>query len=696
MKKPTFFALYGFYAILWSLVTFLLLVNQPATAQSCPTSGSVKLNSYPNTYYPANQTNLAVGNTSIALGAVTYGSTAISSGDVLLVIQMQGAQLNSLNTSAYGNGTSIASGYLNNANLLAGNMEFVVASNSVPLTGGTVTLTSGLKHAYKNAPYAGNDGQYTYQVIRVPVYYDVQLKNTITAPAWDGAEGGVIVLYAADNIDMNSKTIDASGMGFRGGGGMTLTGGGGGSNTDIVITTGTNFDGSKGEGIAGTPMYTNNNYTSLTVGAVEGYPNGSVARGAPGNAGGGGTDGDPSLNDQNTGGGGGSNGGWGGLGGNAWSSNLATGGNSGAPFAQASASRLVMGGGGGAGTTNNGTGTPSGGLASSGAAGGGIIIAIAENSIINSGTISSNGAAGNTTVQNDGAGGAGGGGSILIFSANGITSNIIAQAKGGSGGSNEVSGGPNHGPGGGGGGGVIFSNGSLAAGSSVSGGLAGKTGGNSTTYGATNGSAGTATTNITVNSIPPLPVVCGILPANFVDVTAQPDNGVINVAWTIANESTTIDYTIERSSDGVNFTAIASTPYKVSNAVDNDYQYTDASGYAVGGSIYYRIRENESGGQFIFSKIVIVRLGSSGGKLSVFPNPAVGSVTVSFAMTAPRAISLRLFDVKGTQVWESQYLASQGQNTLQINKIADLTDGIYLLQWSDGLAPQMVKVLVRH
>ena len=696
MKKPISFQPYGRFVTLWLLVTLLFLVNQQATAQSCPTSGTTKLNSYPNTYFPANQTNLSVGSTSIALGPVTYGSTAVSSGDVLLIIQMQGTQVNSLNTSSYGNGTTLGSGYLNNTNLLAGNMEFVVASNSVPLTGGTLNIKSGLTHAYKNAPYAGNDGQYTYQVIRVPIYYDIQLRSTITVPAWDGAEGGVLVLYASDNIDMNSKTIDASGQGFRGGGGRVMTGGGGGASTDYVMYSNQNFDASKGEGIAGTPMYTNNNYSSLTVGSVEGYPNGSYGQGAPGNAGGGGTDGDPSANDQNTGGGGGSNGGWGGFGGNSWSSNLATGGRPGSPFAQASASRFVMGGGGGAGTTNNGTGTPGSGIASGGAAGGGIVILIAENAITNSGTVNAGGEAGSTTVQNDGAGGGGAGGAILIFSASGSTTGVTALAKGGDGGSNETAGGPSHGPGGGGGGGVIYSNSALNAGSSAGGGRAGTTNGKSTSYGSTNGSAGTSAANITVSSIPRLPVVCGVLPANFIDVSATPDNGTIDVAWTIAHESTTTGYTIERSSDGVDFSAIGNTPYMTGNSDENGYQYKDKSGSAIGGTLYYRIRENETGGQFIYSRIVIVRLGSSGGKLSVFPNPARNSITISFTMTAPQTVSLRLFDRLGTRVLEEQYQASAGQNNIQVNGIADLPTGVYMLQWFDGLNPKTIELLVQH
>jgi len=67
---------------------------------------------------PAVQAIVNSGSSSIVLDAVTYGSTPISSGDILLVIQMQGSQINATNTSSYGSGTGTGSGYLSNSSLL--------------------------------------------------------------------------------------------------------------------------------------------------------------------------------------------------------------------------------------------------------------------------------------------------------------------------------------------------------------------------------------------------------------------------------------------------------------------------------------------------------------------------------------------------------------------------------------------------
>ena len=184
----------------------------------------------------------------------------------------------------------------------------------------------------------------------------------------------MIVLEAANVITVNGS-VTANALGFRGGGGKRFDGVSAGNtngtgaitNTDFrwaspVTTAANTTGGAKGEGIAGTPIYTlTNGATNASTGTLEGYIDGTMGRGAPGNAGGGGTDGDPAQNRFNPGGGGGGNGGAGGKGGSGWDNGAGnpatypTGGYGGAAFTQGSLQRLVLGGGGGAGTSNNGT-----------------------------------------------------------------------------------------------------------------------------------------------------------------------------------------------------------------------------------------------------------------------------------------------------------------------------------------------------
>jgi hypothetical protein len=680
------------YLIISVLAGILCLNGSLAIGQSCPGNSLTTLTTFPNTYYPGNSASLSVGSTSISLGVASYGTTPIAKGDVLLIMQMQGAQIVATNSASYGTGAgSSGSGYVVNANMLAGNMEYVIANNAVPLSGGTLNTTTGFTHVYKNQAYDTTDGAYSYQVIRVPMFYDVKLGSAIAVPAWNGTSGGVMVLYAVDSINMNGQTIYGSGTGFRGGSCRSLGPGTGTiANTDFLTAAINYTNAPKGEGIAGTPRWVAGHDEE-----VEGYPGGSFARGAPGNAGGGGTDGNPTSNDQNTGGGGGGNGGIGGVGGYGWSSGSTSGGFGGSVYAQATPSAIVLGGGGGSGTTNNGTGTPSGGFASGGSPGGGIVIAIAGTAFSGTGTIDVSGGSGNTSVLNDGSGGGGAGGSAIIYAGGGLgLSNITVYASGGTGGSNSGSG-AKHGPGGGGGGGIIYSNGTLNAASTIAAGIAGYTFGN-VPYGATSGTSGTITQNIIKAQLSTFPVTCSLLAMNFVSVAAEQQDGQVTVNWTVSNEVNTEKYLLEKSLDGKVFTPVGAVSYKTAGSNINRYDFTDDNGVSVTGNLYYRVKEIEWTGGYDYSRIVTVSTNMLSGKLAVYPNPVSQSATVNFSMAAQGAVSLKLVDMKGALIWQTEYQATAGMNSLQLSAVRGLSDGIYFLQWSDGLKPQTVKLLVKH
>ena len=405
----------------------------------------------PNTYFPGTATT-AMSATSIQVGAAA-GSTPIAAGDLVMIIQMQGAAIDVSNGASYGSST----------NLTAGFYEYAVATNSVPVAGGTLTIAKGLARIYERVNYndASNPtGQRRFQVVRVPQYSSLTVNGTVTGTAWNGETGGILALDVAGRTTFGTNgRLDMSGKGFRGGGAKQYTGGGTGYSTNdyrnVASTSTTGVHGAKGEGWAGTPRFVWNG-TNVTDTGVEGYRNGSVGQGAPGNAGGGATDNQLAANTGNAGGGGGGNAAAGGLGGynrNANSGAQAAGGG----IVSGNISRWFMGGGGGAGSTEQA------GTQSSGGVGGGIVVL--RTSLLNgTGELRANGGdaptASSTTNYTNGGGGGGAGGTVVLLASN--TSgfaNMTLSAAGGAGG-DAITGGNNndYGPGGGGGGGFVFAN----------------------------------------------------------------------------------------------------------------------------------------------------------------------------------------------------------------------------------------------
>lgn len=463
-----------------AFIAALILLAAPAVlSQTCSipgNSGNASIVTQPNTFFPGLLNPLA-GATSLTVSAGAGINSGIQAGDLLLIIQMQGADINATDTNAYGAGTSAgvtstvafgAAGYaggVNGTDFVAGNYEWAVATGggATFAAGGTINLSTGLTGSYFTRAGNSTQGKQAFQVIRVPQYSNVTLTGLIDVLPWDGTRGGVLVLEAAGDINLNGQTINGNGRGFRGAGGVNV-------NPQCTTTpdpigcleyrgliAGTR-GGSKGEGLVGTPgrVYDGDPLgtgVGTTGAGADGYVNGDLMRGAPGNAGGGG-------NQHNAGGGGGGNGGAGGNGGNSWNASQVTyvgtrvGGFGGAPSQNAAARWLLGGGGGAADIGGNTYISPDG---SGGAAG--AMVVLRASRVVGGGILNLNGARGQDSRNTDGAGGGGAGGTLVIaVGTGGLTGAVTANATGGAGGAYLVAVDEQDGVGAGGGGGMFIHN----------------------------------------------------------------------------------------------------------------------------------------------------------------------------------------------------------------------------------------------
>ncbi len=386
-----------------TIVAALLLMAAPRSQAQTSNIGGV-VNRY--------AAVLAIDTTGCRARLTVASAGTFTVGDTVLLIQMQGARLDTANTSTFGTVRALGG---------AGSYELARVTS---VAGPVVQLNGALLNRY--------DVRGHVQLVWVATYGDAVVTAPLTCPAWDGRVGGVLVVQARNSLRLRAD-IDVSGKGFRSG----------------IISN--NPDGSCG---SGSRLY----YYPLTQpggfwatgGAEKGEGIGSVGadkragRGPLGNGGGGG-------NKHNTGGGGGGNGTAGGIGGNQLMGCALTaiGGIGGGALRSYYPAHLFLGGGGGSGDQNNAVG-------STGQPGGGIVLLIAPTIIGGGFAVKANGR--DVTVIGsgiaDGAGGGGAGGAAFLVAAT-ITPPLTVQASGGTGGSQQPTWGC-VGPGGGGGTGVIL------------------------------------------------------------------------------------------------------------------------------------------------------------------------------------------------------------------------------------------------
>src|SRR6218665_3016962 len=475
-----------------SLIFFLLpvfaLISSHAFAQKGKDGAETVTATVQFNRYTTLASTAVAGATAIVVGDITalgagnipgavnnpYQTAALSAGDLLMILKMQGASIDQTNTTNYGsivNYNGVGVHELIEVGRISGDSIYV-ANGCALANGYTVT-------AFERV-----------QVIRVPRLANLTINagGSLTAPAWNTMPavytGGVVAIEVTGNL-VNQGSINAQGKGFLGGQNEDS------SNMNLAVVNYVSNDpykgAEKGESIAGNRFDYKNAMS------------GEFCMGAPANGGGGG-------NAHNAGGGGGANGNngniyngkgipdpnaaytaaWaqevpsftsnitsgGGRGGYTYSdaneNALVTGpgnalwlgdrrknegGFGGRPLNAVNGSRLFFGGGGGAGDAN---GAPISTLP--GGSGGGIIYVLVSGNVSGSGTInaSADDAPNSNNTGSDGMGGGGGGGSVVLLAAGTITQVAISANGGKSGDQNlgQVAGDrPAEGPGGGGGGG---------------------------------------------------------------------------------------------------------------------------------------------------------------------------------------------------------------------------------------------------
>lgn len=386
-------------------------------------------------------------------------------GDKVLVIQMQGAIVNTAAASIETGGANDAVfGSVTDYNG-AGNYEYAIIATKV---GSVVTFSQNLVNQYNVSGKV--------QLVTVPQFANYTAPATLTGTAWNSATGtgGVLVFEVLGTLTMNNSTISMDYRGFLGGGNAIYPSGT--PMSGAALSLGVWLDGSSvakcGMGrysAAGATLSTALRGDGIASDANHLYGRGALANG--GGSGGG----------WNSGAGGGSNICPGGRGGYEFSScynNMGVN-----PFyvgvvptynsgfgsvalnqqarmhglggygLTASSNRVFMGGGGGAANGDGASATPGGN-------GGGIIIITANTIAGTSGTISANGQRGYAnniapyTNTVDGTGGGGGGGSVILDVTTYSIGALTVKVNGGKGG-NQDQANTCHGNGGGGGGGLI-------------------------------------------------------------------------------------------------------------------------------------------------------------------------------------------------------------------------------------------------
>jgi len=167
------------------------------------------------------------------------------------------------------------------------------------------------------------------------------------------------------------------------------------------------------------------------------------------------------------------------------------------------------------------------------------------------------------------------------------------------------------------------------------------------------------------------------------DATLQ-ENGKVKIEWATATETNNDFFTVERSTNGMTFEAIARVEGAGKSSTRLDYTAEDP--WPEQGTNYYRLRQTDINGNSETFQIVAVNVvrTAAGCELKVTPNPCVPQCTVSLEgcdEAAPADITLDIVDAAGQRVYSTIPVRdARGGFSLTIDASNNLKPGVYVVR----------------
>lgn len=189
------------------------------------------------------------------------------------------------------------------------------------------------------------------------------------------------------------------------------------------------------------------------------------------------------------------------------------------------------------------------------------------------------------------------------------------------------------------------------------------------------------------------------LPVELVSFDVKIDNTSVLLTWTTASELNNDFFTIERSTNGVDFEALGEVPGSGNSNTVKEYDFFDDA--PLMGTAYYRLKQTDFDGKYEYSGLVSVNymIDEDGiCTLRVYPNPCVGDCTISLddCPLADSQVEIELFDAIGKKIVNRITPKERNQDiAFHLNANNNLSPGVYIVKSSTNGKNQSSKVIVK-
>ncbi len=170
-----------------------------------------------------------------------------------------------------------------------------------------------------------------------------------------------------------------------------------------------------------------------------------------------------------------------------------------------------------------------------------------------------------------------------------------------------------------------------------------------------------------------------VLPIELKDYTATYTGNYTNIKWSTATEKNAEYFTVERSSNGVDYILLEKVPASLNSTSLKNYGTKDYSPNKKGTN-YYRLKQFDVGNKEKFSKVITVDINEEALEVNLVPNPASTDLDIELSNNfIGKTVNIELYDVMGKKYVLKQNIHIDGETKTTHLNLSELPKGIFFI-----------------
>jgi hypothetical protein len=200
--------------------------------------------------------------------------------------------------------------------------------------------------------------------------------------------------------------------------------------------------------------------------------------------------------------------------------------------------------------------------------------------------------------------------------------------------------------------------------------------------------------NIATYTIPVISQTQNVLPVSLLSFKGSISNKKTQLVWQTSLEINSSYFEIQRSTNAVNFEAIATVTAKGNSAIVNNYQTTDDLFFFIGSKVFYRLKMVDTDGKFKYSQVLAMPITAIvSNNITAWPLPFSGQLSTGFKSESNGSVKINITNINGALVLSNTSTVQKGYNTININQAQSIPSGTYLLTVVKDGKSETIKVV---